>query len=60
MRALAAQLRLRLPVPQAQLYQQAAVEDRTRGTPLEHLAPQRRWAHLNQQFAADRGRTGGK
>ena len=60
MRALAAQLRLRLPGPQAQLYQQAAVEDRARGTPLEDLAPQRRWAHLNQQFAADRLRTDGK
>tara|TARA_B100000519_G_scaffold86421_1_gene75036 strand:+ start:616 stop:798 length:183 start_codon:yes stop_codon:yes gene_type:complete len=60
MRALAAQLRLRLPVPRAQFYQQAAVEDRTRGTPLERLPPQRRWAHQSQQFAADRGRTGGK
>ena len=57
---LAAQLRLQLPVPQAQLYQQAAVEDRTKGTPIEHLAPQRRWAHLNQQFAADRLWTDGK
>ena len=60
MRALAAQLRLRLLVPRAQFYQQAAVEDRTRGTPLERLPPQRRWAHQSQQFAADRGRTGGK
>ena len=60
MRALAAQLSLRLPVPRAQFYQQAAVEDRTRGTPLERLPPQRRWAHQSQQFAADRGRTGGK
>ena len=60
MRALAAQLRLRLPVPRAQFYQQAAVEDRTRGTPLERLPPQRRWAHQSQQFAADRGRTDGK
>ena len=54
---LAAQLRLQLPVPQAQLYQQAAAEDRPRGTPLEHLVPQRRWAHQNQQYAADRLRT---
>ena len=57
MLALAAQLRLQLPVPRAQLYQQAAAEDRTRGTPLEYQALQRRWAHQNQQYAADRSRT---